>query len=204
MLHPRAGTPFSGTNAMPGYVVRIIPAGDGQSKKCEADNLLDHLDRAILTVWVTGPQDHTPSDSTGRARSSTRSLSGVKGADVQNERRKLVKTVDSSDRERKDETRMTPAALGALLRGDKENFIGASTPGGIEAQEARGQRDFVVNETLPIKCNFCEREQLEQMGIVFSDEIDSLFVRVQLPGYELHDPQAATSIIPRPCCCPVD
>jgi len=56
-----------------------------------------------------------------------------------------------------------------------------STPGGIEAQEARGQRDFVANDTLPIKCSFCTREQLEQMGIVFGEPVDDLFVNVQLP-----------------------
>jgi hypothetical protein len=36
---------------------------------------------------------------------------------------------------------MTPAALSAIASGDLENFIIASTPGGIEAQEKRGQHE---------------------------------------------------------------
>jgi hypothetical protein len=62
-----------------------------------------------------------------------------------------------------------------------ENAIIASTPGGIEAQEARGQRDFVASTTLPIECNGCTREQIEQMGVVFGDPVDDLFVNAQLP-----------------------
>jgi len=76
---------------------------------------------------------------------------------------------------------MKAATLEALLRGDIENAIIAETPGSIEAQETRGQRDFVASETLPIECNHCSREQLEQMGILFGDPIDDLFVAVQLP-----------------------
>lgn len=76
---------------------------------------------------------------------------------------------------------MKPATLAALLKGDIENAIIAETPGGIEAQEARGQRDFVASESLPIECNYCTHEQLGEMGIVFGDPIDDLFVAVQLP-----------------------
>jgi len=79
------------------------------------------------------------------------------------------------------ELRMTPAALGALLDGDLDNLHVALTPGGIEAQEAGGQRDFVMSEVLPKECNFCDRKQLEQMGIVFGEESDDLFINVQLP-----------------------
>lgn len=77
---------------------------------------------------------------------------------------------------------MNLAALRALLEGDTENAIVASTPGGIEAQEAAGQAGLVADSTLPTKCSYCTREQLELMGIVFFEPIDDLFVKVKLPG----------------------
>lgn len=67
------------------------------------------------------------------------------------------------------------------MQGDIENVIVSETPGGIEAQEAQGQQDFVASETLPIKCNYCTREQLGQMGIVFGEPVDNLFIECQLP-----------------------
>jgi len=73
------------------------------------------------------------------------------------------------------------AALEALQNGDIENAITALTPGGIEAQERAGQLAFIANEILPIKCNFCTREQVEGMGVQFGEPIDDLFVSVQLP-----------------------
>lgn len=77
---------------------------------------------------------------------------------------------------------MKPATLGALLRGDLKNAMIAETPGGIEAQEAAGQRAFVANDTLPIECGYgTTREQIERMGIVFGELVDTLFVNVQLP-----------------------
>lgn len=39
---------------------------------------------------------------------------------------------------------ITPAALGAFLAGDLDNFVTAATPGGIEAQEKAGQTSFVA------------------------------------------------------------
>lgn len=74
-----------------------------------------------------------------------------------------------------------PAALHALFRGDVENAIIASTQGGIENQEREGAREFRANDTLPIQCNGCTREQFEAMGIVFGEPVDELFVHVQLP-----------------------
>lgn len=75
-----------------------------------------------------------------------------------------------------------PAAVGALARGDIGDFLTAATPGDIEAQEAAGQREFVANSTLPKECNYnTTREQLEQVGIVFGEDADDLFVNVQLP-----------------------
>jgi hypothetical protein len=80
-----------------------------------------------------------------------------------------------------DGLKMTPAAVRAALEGDIENFLVAATPGGIEAQEARGQQDFVNSTTLPIKFNYGNREQFEQMGIVFGEPVDDLFCEAQLP-----------------------
>jgi hypothetical protein len=62
------------------------------------------------------------------------------------------------------------------------NFLIAATPGGIEAQEAQGQREFVANETLPIDC---PKAELEALGFVFGAPVDDLFVSVQFPtGWE--------------------
>ena len=74
-----------------------------------------------------------------------------------------------------------PATLDALLRGDIENAIIASTPGGIENQELEGGKAFRESDTLPIQCNGCTREQLEAIGIIFGETVDELFVHVQLP-----------------------
>ena len=78
---------------------------------------------------------------------------------------------------------MIPATLKAFMEGDLGNAIIATTPGGIEAQEARGQKDFVASEVLPKKmCHGCTREKLEKMGIVFGEDVDDLFVKCQLPS----------------------
>lgn len=76
---------------------------------------------------------------------------------------------------------MNPAALKALLNGDLENAIIASTPGGIEAQEAAGQRSFVNSETLPKDMRPEDRAALEAVGAVFGNDKDDLFVNVTLP-----------------------
>lgn len=73
---------------------------------------------------------------------------------------------------------INPAALMALLGGDYDNAMAAATPGGIEAQEAQGQKDFVACETLPIEC---PREQLESLGFVFGEAADDIFIYVQFP-----------------------
>lgn len=79
------------------------------------------------------------------------------------------------------ETHITPAALSALAKDDLENFLVAATPGGIEAQEARGQQAFVNSATLPREFNSGTREELEQMGVRFGADIDDLFCQVELP-----------------------
>lgn len=77
---------------------------------------------------------------------------------------------------------MIPAAFSALLNGDLENFEVATTPGGIDAQKARGQQVFCVDDTLPIKCEECQRSDLEALGIIFGEQVDDLFVKAQLPS----------------------
>ena len=75
---------------------------------------------------------------------------------------------------------ISPAAVEALAKGDLANYLVASTPGGIEAQEARGQTDFVAPETLPID-GTKNREDFEAMGIQFGESVDDIFVSVTLP-----------------------
>lgn len=74
---------------------------------------------------------------------------------------------------------MTPAALSALLHGDTQNFITASTPGGIEAQEAAGQMEQSLLQTLP-KDNR-DRESFEKLGFKFGKDADDIFIEVEFP-----------------------
>jgi len=76
---------------------------------------------------------------------------------------------------------MKMSTLVALANNDIVNAIVSETPGGIEAQEARGQRDFVASTALPRDCNGCSREQFEKVGIVFGDTVDDLFIEARLP-----------------------
>lgn len=69
-------------------------------------------------------------------------------------------------------------AYEAALRGDFKNAVIASTPGGIEAQEKRGQRELVNNSTLPKQAPW---EQLEKLGFVKGKDVDELFVECQMP-----------------------
>ncbi len=78
-----------------------------------------------------------------------------------------------------------PATIHALAKGDFKNAIIAETPGGIEAQEKAGQQEFVTSTSLPIEFEYCERKDLEDMGIKFGDKIDDLFIEAILPdGWE--------------------
>lgn len=86
---------------------------------------------------------------------------------------------------------MTPAALQAALSGNIENLIAATTPGGIEAQEKRGQIEQSFAETLPIDGTRteAERKAFEALGFKFKlDRVaaqnqgrDQLFVGVEFP-----------------------
>ena len=78
--------------------------------------------------------------------------------------------------------KITPAALKALSDRTMDNFIAATTEGGIEAQEAAGQKTFVANQALP---KDCPREDLENLGFVFGEDEDDIFITVQFPeGWE--------------------
>jgi hypothetical protein len=87
---------------------------------------------------------------------------------------------------------ISPAAVGALARGDFANFLAASTPGGIEAQEKRGQLEQANLQTLPIYGTIKNRiscregpgpkEAFEKLGFRFGKEIDDCFIECQFPA----------------------
>ena len=62
-----------------------------------------------------------------------------------------------------------------------ETLITGNSGAAIRNQEARGQQDLVFSNELPRECLFCEREQFEQMGIVFGEPTDELFIEAKLP-----------------------
>lgn len=74
---------------------------------------------------------------------------------------------------------MSPAALAALLAGDMENAIVASTPGGIEAQEKRGQMEQAAKQTLPLELR--GREHFEALGFVFGSPVEGIFQEATFP-----------------------
>jgi hypothetical protein len=76
---------------------------------------------------------------------------------------------------------MNPAALQAALNGDIANAIAASTPGGIERQEADGQRAMIASSQLPRTIHGATRQQLEALGIQFGADVDDVFVSATLP-----------------------
>jgi len=86
---------------------------------------------------------------------------------------------------------MTPAALGAFLSGDEENFLVASMPGGIERQEKQGQMKQAQLQTLPVDGTSKEeeRKQWESLGFKFKvDRVtaqnqgrDEIFVECEFP-----------------------
>lgn len=79
---------------------------------------------------------------------------------------------------------INPAAARALFEGDLDNFLVAATPGGIEAQERRGQQAFVQSSQLPK--DGCDRAQMAALGIQIGEDIDDLFVSAVFPeGWRL-------------------
>lgn len=94
-------------------------------------------------------------------------------------------TVDpvQRSRNRRDQAAENAAlAMAALLssrRVDIENIIAATTPGGIEAQEACGQRDMALTfNTLPKEG---DRAIAEKFGFVYGKSVDDLFFSVTAP-----------------------
>lgn len=64
---------------------------------------------------------------------------------------------------------------------DLENFMIATEPGGIEASEARGQKELCQSSELPRDCG--DRALLEKnWGVKFGEESDDIFVKVTLPA----------------------
>ena len=51
----------------------------------------------------------------------------------------------------------------------------------IERSEQRGQDVLVKSDVLPRKYNVGNRQELEQMGVIFGEEADDIFVYVTLP-----------------------
>jgi hypothetical protein len=85
--------------------------------------------------------------------------------------------------EEKTMTGLSPAAKAALDKGDVVNFLVAITPGGIEAQEKRGQVAQAVVSTLPRKGTH-DRAPWEALGFKFGavdNNSDKLFVEVEFP-----------------------
>lgn len=77
---------------------------------------------------------------------------------------------------------ISPAALGAIQKGEFGNAMAALLPGGIERQEAEGQRTFVASDSLPVDGIDAKKQaELEAMGFVFGDLMDGLFIECKLP-----------------------
>lgn len=79
-----------------------------------------------------------------------------------------------------------PAALIAFLKGYPENFITASTPGGVEAQEAAGQQQLIRSEQMP-RVDRCyprgdSKEVLEKLGFKILGVADDQFYHTQFPS----------------------
>lgn len=78
---------------------------------------------------------------------------------------------------------ISAAAVVALLDEDRENFLVAATPRGIEAQEAEGQRKLTADQTLPKRMG--DQTVYEGWGIEFGQDADDIFVLAILPeGWE--------------------
>lgn len=83
--------------------------------------------------------------------------------------------------------KMNMAAYAALANGDFDNAQVAMTPGGIERQEAQGQRDLVKNARIPKDVYGHNLDDvLSKWGIETHESVDDLFVQVELPdGWQL-------------------
>jgi hypothetical protein len=83
---------------------------------------------------------------------------------------------------RKTAMNLTPAALSAAAHGDLHNAMVAATPGGIEAQEAAGQKMLTLRfNQLPKDGLDRFREALERVGFKFGSDVDDLFIGITAP-----------------------
>jgi len=80
-----------------------------------------------------------------------------------------------------EEPRISPAAIGALAKGDIPNAIIASIPGGIEMQEAEGQKDMIATNILPKEGLDRYKKNLVDLGFIFHDDHDDLFINCTFP-----------------------
>ncbi len=66
---------------------------------------------------------------------------------------------------------------------NRREWLMGGNPGGIEAQEARGQQQLVESDVLPTEVRG-NKAELEAAGVVFGDPVpgDPLFCSVQLPA----------------------
>lgn len=76
---------------------------------------------------------------------------------------------------------LTPAALDALAQGNIENFKAASTPGGIEAQEAAGAPTLNAASWFPKDRKGVTDEELTALGFKLGQEVDEIFVSCEFP-----------------------
>lgn len=81
---------------------------------------------------------------------------------------------------------MTPAAIQAMLNGDISNVIAATTPEGIERQEAAGQSAMAkAADRLPLEINYphglTHAQVTEALGIQFGKTVDRVFIEAALP-----------------------
>jgi hypothetical protein len=81
---------------------------------------------------------------------------------------------------------MTPAAIQAMLNGDISNVIAATTPEGIERQEAAGQSAMAkAADRLPLEINYphglTHAQVAEALGIQFGKTVDRVFIEATLP-----------------------
>lgn len=61
-----------------------------------------------------------------------------------------------------------------------ENFMAAALPGGIEAQEKRGQLEQAKQQTLPLDIK--DRAAFEAVGFKFGKQINDLFQEATFPN----------------------
>lgn len=83
----------------------------------------------------------------------------------------------------------TPAALAALSVGNLANFHAAMTPGGIEAQEKRGQMEQSKKQTLPLDLGQRRDGNLEDtrapwiaLGFKFGKTVEDIFTECEFPS----------------------